>query len=137
MKRKVIIDQTIVARYKALAGDGGAPAKVLPETAGDGRKRGSYYIYTNTGIKALTGWIMTIDGLKVGCSRVGCPKTGYWSVTDIVSGCAITSASKLDDVPARVSSFVPLVTAKRQDPEDKYFRKMEREIAAAYADAPI
>lgn len=149
LKRKLMIDNTTIKAYKELVKAGIMPPEIVPEVVTEpepmleakpepirrpetrrrpSKRRGNYYIYTNTGVISKTGYIMDLDGLKVGVCKVG-TRHASWDITDILTGCLIGSAAKLNNVPHVVEVLRPLLEEKRKD---DFLIKAAGTIAAAY-----
>lgn len=141
LKRKLMIDNTTIKAYKELVKAGIMPPEIVPEVVSEpepirrpesrrrpSRRRGNYYIYTNTGVISKTGYIMELDGLIIGVCKVG-TRHASWDITDILTGCLIGSAAKLEAVPHVVEVLRPLLEEKRKD---DFLIKAAGTIAAAY-----
>lgn len=141
LKRKLIIDQKTVKAYKELIAAGITPPETVPEIVPDpepirqpksrrkpSKTRGDYFIYGTWGVKSISGYIMDIDGLKVGTHKVG-ERKGYWDITDIRTGVLIGNAPRLDAVPDIVETLRKILEERRNS---DFMRKAEKTITSAY-----
>lgn len=130
IKRKLMIDADTIRAYKALIDEGIAPPAIAPKSPSRPhmtKRKGSYYICTNEGIKQLNGWIMTVDGLDVGCNKPG--DYAPYNITDLKSGALIGTARTLGAVPEAVQMVSKLV---RSCYKDKHVKLCIKAIKAAY-----
>lgn len=125
IKRKLMIDNSTIKAYKALIAAGITPPAALSPS--NSKRKGSYYICTNDGIKQLNGWIMTVDGLDIGCSKMG--DYSPYNITDLKSGALIGTARTLGAVPEAVQMVSRLVKSRYKD---KRIKLCIKAIKAAY-----
>lgn len=95
-----------------------------------GKIKGSYFIMTNSGTQERTGWIMMIDGLKVGCSKTG-DYSPYW-ITDLKTGLMIGEVKTLNRVPAAVIPVMDKIRAIHSNIFDKRTQQAIKAIKRAY-----
>lgn len=114
----MLIDNPTIRQYQLLTR---RPAAIMPAR----REKGSYYIMTAKGPYLQNGYIMTVDGLRVGCSKPG-DYSPYW-ITDLKTGLRIGEAKTLARVPGEVA---PVLDTVKQLHGDLFNKKIQTAIKA-------
>ena len=129
----MLLDNPTIKKYRRLTSKRGLTSNIsMPATqeAGNGKTKGSYFIMTNQGTQERTGWIMMINGLRVGCSKTG-DYSPYW-ITDLKTGLMIGEAKTLNRVSAAVMPVMDKIRAIHGNIFDKRTQRAIKAIKRAY-----
>ena len=127
----MLMDNPTIKRYRRLTCKSLTITNAMQEPQErTGKTKGSYFIMTDQGTQERTGWIMMIDGLKVGCSKTG-DYSPYW-ITDLKTGLMIGEAKTLNRVPAAIMPVMDKVKAIHGNLFDERTQRAIKAIKRAY-----